>query len=201
MEYHYNDCENNQRYLGSSVSGSNNLNQFESNPFGDRRSAVFQQNNLDMSHVAQEQLPGNSTTYDAPERNGGVGAVTKISMSNHRIFEDLSHSRPLYVTSANDINLQKCIQTSNTNLSQTLFAKQQEPLIVPSLEAPRQSMDQIPGGTCSPENSSTSIHISFSENYLHEQREQHRSQSRHLDLNEISHSSHGTGNAKVGSRY
>ena len=199
MEYRY-DCENNHEYTGSSIHESNNLTQLPINSCGDRSRSVFQHNTVGMSNGAEVQLAENSNLYEVSESHADVDVGAKISLSNQRILEDLSHSKPLYATRANDINLQKSIHASSTNLPQTLSTEHQGPPIVSPVDGLRQTMQTHAGGTCPPENNSTSIHISFSENYLHEEREQDRSQPRQLDLNEMSHCSYGNGTPKIGSR-
>ena len=200
MEYQYNHCENNHEYTGSSIHQSDNLTQLPINSCGDRSRLVFQNNSVGMSNGAEVQLSANSNLYEVSESQADVGASAKISFSNQRILEDLSHSKPLYVTRANDLNLQKSIHVSNANLPQTLSTDHQGPPLVSPVDGQRQTMQTLAGGACLPENNSTSIHISFSENYLHEEREQDRSQPRQLDLNEMSHCSYGNVTPKIGSR-
>ena len=199
MEYQY-DCENNLEYTGSSIHESNNLTQIPINSCGDRSREVFHHNCVGMSNGTEVQLAENSNFYEASESHAGVGVGSKISLSNQRILEDLSHSKPRYVTRANDINLQKSIHVSNAHLPQTLSNELQRSPVVSAVDELRQTTQTLAGGSCLPDNSSTSIHISFSENYLQEEREQDRSQSKQLDLNEMAHCSYGNGTPKIGSR-
>ena len=198
MEYQYSDCENNQEYIGSSIHESNSLTQCPINTCEDRSTEVFRHNNVHMSNVAEVQLTTNSNIYGSPEGRANVGS--KISFSNQRILEDLSHSKPLYLTRANEINVQKSIENSHAQTPQTLRTEHQVQPVVSSADELHQTMQTHSGGTYPAENNGTSIHISFSENYLHEEREQDRCPPGQLGQNEVSHCSYGNGTPKIGSR-
>ena len=125
MEYQYSDCENNQEYLGSSIPESNNLTQCPINTCEDRSTEVFRHNNVHMSNVAEVQLTTNSNLYGVPEGRANVGS--KISFSNQRILEDLSHSKPLYLTRANEINVQK---SNAKKISTILYPPKRQKLMI-----------------------------------------------------------------------
>ena len=199
MDYNTKFREPGSKCSGSLTNELNNLNNFPISQCKDSSSIMLKPISIGMSQISEAQFAENFTAYERPAYTANT---LKPPMSNQRILADLSHSKPNFVATYNDTNLQKSEHNLTGGRAQNLCNVQEESLLLPPLEGSQQSMYPTQVGTGAPENSSTSIHISFSENYLQDDdREEWRNQTKSMNLDEISHCANAPGSTKNGSRY
>ena len=193
--------ENTEKYLSSLQDESNNLNHYTTTQNEGSASFVVMHNkNLERSNTFQAQLTENSFFYDTMEIDGSYCGGSKTSLTNQRILEDLSHSKPMLVSGFNDTNVEKYTHGSIEHQNQNNSRLEQQPPMQNSSHESSQVIDHTGSGYPT-EGNGTSIHISFSENNMQEERDQRRVHCRTLGINEISKGSFEGDRNKNGNRY
>ena len=192
MEYNYNLVEI-DKFHGNSNEDLRNLYSSSTNQFSDCNRLI--------------PNPDSECTTQGSERHASVSTVqpsmhkisSKPSISNQRILEDLSQSKSC-IPLAQSSSL-KTIQDNFSNRSQILINEQDHMGQGSEVDIHRQMMHPNSNGNLSSDGKSTSIHISFSDNYIPEQRQLVQNQSKEFEFNDISGSSHAHGNSKLSNRY
>ena len=190
MEYNYNTVDM-YKFHGNSNDEMNNLYSTSSNRHDDC-------GNPRISYDADRgtQLSNIHSSEDCIVQESTQVITSKPSISNQRILEDLSHSKTL-CTSLHVSNTQKQVHDQFPTRSQILIDQQHEMGLAMGQDCQRQLQHPISNGIPSSE---TSIHISFSDNYGPEHRENVSSPSRHLGFNHMSNTSYVNGASKASSR-
>ena len=203
MDYHSNYCENHPKIPGSSDLDPNNLNEITINECKISAHTMFKQNNMaSLNHMRSQLTESCNICHQNQNQNHcDGGACCTAPHSNQRILQDLSYSRPFSITTA-DTLVQKSSSPSATNQGQILSTAHQESLPMLTSEQSRQAMYTIPGGICSLENKSTSIHISFSETHSQPKNEETGlNPAGDSDLSLMTQRVHRSSINEVGNRY
>ena len=192
MEYNYNLVEI-DKFHGNSNEDLRNLYSSSPNQFSDC-------NRLISNHDSEYTTQASDHHASVPNIQPSMHKISsKPSISNQRILEDLSQSKsskPLAQSSS-----LKTLQDNFSNRSQILIDEQHHMRLGSEVDIQRQMMHSHSNGNLSSDGKSTSIHISFSDNYIPEQRQLVQNQSKQFELNDISDYSHANGNSKLSNRY
>ena len=193
--------ENTEKYLSSLQDESNNLNHYTTTQNeGSASFLVMHDKNVERSNAFQAELTENTFFYDTMQIDGSYCDGAKASSTNQRILEDLSHSKPISVSGFNDTDAEKYLHGSLEHQNQNVSRLEHQPHIQNSSHESSQVIDHT-GSVYPQEGNGTSIHISFSENNIQEERDQRRVHYRTLGINEISKGSFEGDINKNGNRY
>ena len=190
MEYNYNIIDM-DKFHGSSNDDLNHPYSASSNQYSDCGSPRINQDADRRTQISDIKSSDASIVQESTRV-----ITSNPSFPNQRILDDLSHSKSL-CTSLHLTNTQKQVQDQFPTRPQILIDQQHEMGLAIRQDDRSQLQHPISNGLPSAE---TSIHISFSGNYVPEHKENVHNPSQHLELNNVSNTSHVNGTSKASSR-
>ena len=201
MEYDTRYRVNNPKAHSNCSNESNNLNECIINQSVSCDRGTYRHANALAPHTEESRLTQTPHAYHHTENHyDNVCIGGRASAANPRVLEDLSFSRPMAVTTANDTTLPKSLQSSDIDRTQNMSSL--EALPASSYDQNRYNMGYDIAEHCSNTNNSASIHISFSDHTSDFKSVERQHMSGQSNVNSpLPPSIQGNACKRIGSRY